>query len=70
MKTKPIVPWIEDKRRLVSQMIKKNAKYQYYVDLFSGGAALFFMREQQLKMVVSDNFNGQLVNLYRVVQHH
>ena len=70
MKTKPIVPWMGGKRRLVSQLIEKIPEHQCYVELFAGGAALFFMREQQSKVEVINDINGELVNLYRVVQHH
>ncbi|RSN84439.1 DNA adenine methylase [Acinetobacter baumannii] len=70
MKTKPIVPWMGGKRRLVSQLIKKMPEHQCYVELFAGGAALFFMREEQSKVEVINDLNGELVNLYRVVQHH
>ena len=40
------------------------------VELFAGGAALFFLRPQPAKVEVLNDINGQLVNLYRVVQHH
>jgi DNA adenine methylase len=42
MKTKPIVPWMGGKRRLVSQLIEKMPEHQCYVELFAGGAALFY----------------------------
>lgn len=70
MKTKPIVPWMGGKRRLVSQLTKKIPEHECYVELFAGGAALFFMREQASKVEVINDLNGELVNLYRVVQHH
>ncbi|ADX03014.1 DNA adenine methylase [Acinetobacter baumannii] len=70
MKTKPIVPWMGGKRRLVSQLIEKMPEHQCYVELFAGGAALFFMRDQPSRVEVINDLNGELVNLYRVVQHH
>ncbi|EOX7485841.1 DNA adenine methylase [Acinetobacter baumannii] len=70
MKTSPIVPWLGGKRRLVSQLIKKIPEHQCYVELFAGGAALFFMREEGSKVEVINDINGDLVNLYRVVQNH
>ncbi|HBX36473.1 MAG TPA: restriction endonuclease subunit M, partial [Pseudohongiella sp.] len=36
---------------------------------FSGGAALYFMRRPAPVEVIND-INGDLVNLYRCVQHH
>ncbi|QQC83007.1 DNA adenine methylase [Acinetobacter bereziniae] len=70
MKTKPIVPWVGGKRRLVSQLTEKIPEHQCYVELFAGGAALFFMRDQPSKFEIINDVNGELVNLYRVVQHH
>lgn len=70
MKTKPIIPWQGGKRRLVSQLIEKIPEHECYVELFAGGAALFFMREKQSKVEIINDINGELVNLYRVVQHH
>ncbi len=40
MKTKPIVPWMGGKRRLVSQLMANMPKNQSYVELFARGAAL------------------------------
>lgn len=53
MKTKPIVLWMDRKRRLVSQLIEKMTEHQCYVELFAGGAALFFMRENRRKLKLS-----------------
>ncbi|WP_261523301.1 DNA adenine methylase, partial [Burkholderia multivorans] len=40
-----------------------------YVEVFAGGAALYFMRPPAKVEVIND-INGELINLYRVVQHH
>lgn len=37
---------------------------------FAGGAALFFLRPVPAEVEVLNDVNGDLVNLYRVVQHH
>lgn len=66
----PIVPWMGGKRRLVSKLCEKIPEYQCYVEQFAGGAALFFMREQQSKVEIINDLNGDLVNLYPVVQHY
>jgi DNA adenine methylase len=70
LKVSPIIPWMGGKRRLVSQLVQKIPEHQCYVELFAGGAALFFMRENASKVEVINDINGDLVNLYRVVQHH
>lgn len=70
MKTNPIIPWQGGKRRLVSQLTQNIPDHQCYVELFAGGAALFFMRNESSKVEVVNDLNGELVNLYRVVQNH
>lgn len=58
MKTKPIVPWMGGKRRLMSQLTEKIPKHECYVELSAGGAALFFMREQASKVEVINDLSG------------
>lgn len=69
-KTQPLVPWMGGKRRLAKHLLPLFPEHQCYVELFAGGAALFFMRPQPAKCEVLNDLNGQLINLYRVVQHH
>lgn len=68
--TSPIIPWMGGKRRLAKHLLPKFPEHQCYVELFAGGAALFFMREQRAQCEVVNDIDGQLINLYRVVQHH
>ncbi|MEM5461570.1 DNA adenine methylase [Paraburkholderia phytofirmans] len=65
----PIVPWIGGKRRLADHLIPRFPAHECYVEVFAGGAALYFMRPPAKVEVIND-INGELVNLYRVVQHH
>ncbi|STZ75319.1 DNA adenine methylase [Bergeriella denitrificans] len=67
---KPIVPWMGGKRRLAKHLLPMFPKHTCYVEPFCGGAALFFMRPEPAKAEVLNDINGQLINLYRVVQHH
>lgn len=66
----PIVPWLGGKRRLADRIFKffPNS-HSCYVEPFAGGAAMFFMKPPADVEVLND-INGDLVNLYRVVQHH
>lgn len=68
----PLVPWIGGKRRLADKILPliASADHSCYVEPFCGAAALFFMREQRTKVEVLNDINGDLVNLYRIVQHH
>ena len=66
----PLVPWMGGKRRLAKHILPLFPEHACYVELFAGGAALFFLREAAAKTEVLNDINGELVNLYRVVQHH
>lgn len=65
----PIIPWIGGKRRLADTFLNRFPAHTCYVELFAGGAALFFMRPPAEVEVIND-VNGELVNLYRVVKNH
>ncbi|WP_241014993.1 DNA adenine methylase [Burkholderia sp. Ac-20379] len=66
---KPIIPRIGSKRRLATPLLPRFPAHKTYVEVFAGGAALFFMRPPAKVEVIND-VNGELVNFYRVVQHH
>jgi DNA adenine methylase len=65
----PIIPWIGGKRRLAHTLLSRFPEHKCYVEVFAGGAALFFLRPPADCEVIND-VNSELVNLYRVVQHH
>lgn len=67
---KPILPWMGGKRRLAKFLLPRFPAHSCYVEPFSGGAALLFMRHQPARVEVINDINGELVNLYRVVKHH
>jgi DNA adenine methylase len=58
------------KRRLADRLIPLFPPHECYVEVFAGGAALFFMRPQPAPVEVLNDLNGDLVTLYRVVQNH
>ena len=70
MKTSPIIPWMGGKRKLASRLIPKFPKHDCYVELFCGGAALYFLNPEPAKVEAINDVDGELINLYRVVQHH
>lgn len=70
MQAQPIIPWIGGKRRLADVILPRFPKHQCYCELFAGGAALYFMRQIPAKVEVINDVNGDVVNLYRVVQNH
>lgn len=65
----PIIPWIGGKRRLANVILSKFGEHSCYVEPFAGAGAIFFAKEPSEVEVIND-VNGELVNLYRVVQHH
>lgn len=66
---RPIIPWIGGKRRLAKHLLPLFPAHECYVEPFCGAAALFFLKSPTKADVLND-INGDLVNLYRVVQHH
>lgn len=65
----PIIPWLGGKRRLADTIIPRFPPHTCYVEVFAGGAALYFLRPPAEVEVIND-INGDIVNLYRVVQNH
>ncbi|PXX50930.1 Site-specific DNA methylase [Pseudomonas sp. LAMO17WK12:I10] len=58
------------KRRLADRLIPLFPPHECYVEVFAGGAALYFMRPQPAPVEVLNDLNGDLVTLCRVVQNH
>ena len=69
MGAKPIIPWQGGKRRLAKVILPLFPAHRCYVEPFAGAAALLFLKEPS-KVEVLNDVNGELVNLYRVLQHH
>lgn len=65
----PIIPWPGSKRRLAQQLLPFFVNHTCYCEPFCGAAAMLFAKEPS-KCEVLNDINGELVNLYRVVQHH
>lgn len=70
MSAQPIIPWIGGKRRLADRIFPLFPAHNCYVEPFAGGAALYFLRPVPAEVEVLNDVNGDLINLYRVVQHH
>lgn len=66
----PIVPWMGGKRRLADRIFPLFPRHSCYCEPFAGGAALYFLRPVPADVEVLNDINGDLVNLYRVVQNH
>lgn len=67
----PIFKWPGGKRRLARHILPHfNSPHQCYVEPFAGAAAMLFARDEPAAVEVLNDVNRDLVNLYRVVQHH
>lgn len=66
---RPMIPWMGGKSRLANRILPLFGEHHAYVEPFCGGAALFFKKEPSPVEVLNDR-NGEVVNLFRVVQHH
>ncbi len=53
----PIIPWIGGKRRLADHLIPRFPAHDCYVEVFAGGAALYFLRPPAKVEVIND-ING------------
>jgi len=63
----PILKWVGGKRQLLSEimpLINKNCST--YIEPFVGGGAVFF--ELQPKKAIINDYNEELINVYRVVK--
>jgi len=69
MDHKPIIPWMGGKGRLIPSILPKFPEHTCYVEAFAGAAAIFFAKRPSEVEVIND-INGELVNLYRVIQNH
>lgn len=70
-KPSPLVPWPGGKRRLAKHLLPLFPNpHTCYVEAFAGAAALLFLRPAPAPVEVLNDCNGELINLYRVVQHH
>lgn len=66
---RPLMAWMGGKRRLAPHIVPLFPEHVCYVEAFAGAAAIFFMKSPS-KVEVLNDANGELVNLYRVVQCH
>lgn len=70
MSALPVIPWIGGKRRLADRLIPLFPPHECYVEVFCGGAALYFLRPTPANSEVLNDINGDLVRLYRVLKYH
>ena len=69
MKYHPVIPWIGGKGRISDWILSRFPAHKCYVEAFCGAAAIYFTKPPSEVEVIND-INGELVNMYRVIQHH
>ena len=65
---KPVVKWAGGKTQLLDELLPLVPEYDTYYEVFVGGGALFFALKP--KKAVLNDFNKQLMNLYKQIKYH
>lgn len=65
----PIIAWPGGKRRLLKYLLSDIPDHTTYCEVFAGGGALLLAKDPSKAEVLND-IDGELVRLYRCVQHH
>lgn len=59
----PIIPWIGGQRRLADRIVPQFPRHTCYVEVFAGGAVLYFMRSPaDVEMVVPKFMSSMRIN--------
>ena len=67
----PFLKWVGGKRQLIPEikrLLPRGLANHLYCEPFIGGGALFF--ELQPKRAVINDYNGELINVYRVIREN
>ncbi len=64
-----LIPYFGGKSRLAKTIIERIPDHTCYVEVFAGGASVFFKKEPSMSEVIND-IDVDLATLYRVVKHH
>jgi DNA adenine methylase len=69
LKMKGFIPYFGGKSRLAKTIIEKIPNHTCYVEVFAGGASVFFSKEPSKAEIIND-LDKDLVTLYRAIKHH
>ena len=67
-----LAPWVGGKRCMAKRLAERidGTPHHCYCEPFIGMGGVFLARRQAPKVEVINDFSGDVVNLFRVVQHH
>ena len=68
----PVAPWLGGKKRLHPLIIEKieALSHKAYIEPFVGMGGVFLRRRYRPKLEVANDLNGEIVNLFRILQRH
>lgn len=65
----PLAGWMGGKSKLAKLIVERLPEHKCYVEPFAGAAWVLFRKAESHTEIIND-INRDVVNLYRVVQHH
>ncbi|RVW00012.1 DNA adenine methylase [Mesobaculum littorinae] len=68
----PVAPWIGGKSKLARTIIDRleQIPHRTYIEPFVGMGGVFLRRRQRPRLEVANDLNGEIVNLFRILQVH
>ncbi|MEY8099597.1 DNA adenine methylase [Falsihalocynthiibacter sp. S25ZX9] len=68
----PVAPWLGGKKQLHKTLIKRIERlpHKTYCEPFVGMGGVFLRRILQPQCEVMNDFNGEIINLFRTLQRH
>lgn len=68
----PVAPWLGGKKILSAKIIERIEAVDHatYAEPFVGMGGVFLRRSWQPKLEVANDFNGEVTNLFRILQRH
>ncbi|SOH93389.1 DNA adenine methylase [Monaibacterium marinum] len=68
----PVAPWLGGKKALHKCLIKRieSIPHRTYIEPFVGMGGVFLRRSWRPRLEVANDLNGEIVNLFRILQRH
>ena len=68
----PVAPWLGGKKRLWPTLVERidAIPHQTYAEPFVGMGGVFLRRRFRPKLEVANDLNGEIINLFRILQRH